>query len=261
MMDSGNVTLGMMIASESRRFRLPSSNGFPTMRTQITLLAMVLTWGWLGIVASSGAQVVSGNRAAAAAPAANQVVEAGGTAGTAAPLTDRPEDERAVRSLAETFSRAYNAGDSKAVAALYADDAEFIEEQGDRLLGRPMIQNFYSSLFQERPGATIGISIDALRFLGADVAKEEGQTRVRPAREAAGVATPPPLLGSLRQAGAGDGCLERPRRARNGRAASTSGSRSWNGWSASGSTKAPTRPCYTPLAAGRTTRISCSAIS
>jgi len=150
------------------------------MRTKITLPAIMLTWGWLGTVASAGAQVTSENRAAAAPQAANQKAEAGRPSPPGAPLTDRPEDEKAIRSVAETFARAYNAGDSKAVAALYTEDAESIDEHGDRIQGRPMIQDLYSSIFQERPGATIRVSIDTLRFLGPDVAKEEGQTRVKP---------------------------------------------------------------------------------
>jgi len=150
------------------------------MRTKIALPAILLTWGWLGIVTNAGAQVPSENRAAAKGPAANQKAEAGATPPAAATLTDRPEDEKAIRSMAEAFTRAYNAGDSKTVAALYTEDAEWIDEHGDRIEGRPMIQDFYSGLFQDHPGATIGISIDALRFLGPDVAKEEGQTRIKP---------------------------------------------------------------------------------
>ena len=34
--------------------------------------------------------------------------------------------------------------------------------------------------FRQRPGATIEISMESLRFLGPDVAKEDGQTRVKP---------------------------------------------------------------------------------
>ena len=47
--------------------------------------------------------------------------------------------------MAETFIRAFNAGDAKAVAALYTDDAELIDEYGERIEGRPMIQDFYSA--------------------------------------------------------------------------------------------------------------------
>jgi uncharacterized protein (TIGR02246 family) len=95
-------------------------------------------------------------------------------------ITNRPEDERAIKQVTEMFTRAFNAGDAKAVAALYTDDAELIDEYGERIQGRPMIQQFYSALFNERKGATIAVSVASLRFLGPDVAKEEGHTRVDP---------------------------------------------------------------------------------
>ncbi len=97
-----------------------------------------------------------------------------------AALTNRPEDEKAIKQVAETFTRAFNAGDAKAVAALYTHNAELIDEFGDRIEGRTAIQDFYSALFNERKGATIEVSMTSLRFLGSDTAKEQGQTRVRP---------------------------------------------------------------------------------
>jgi uncharacterized protein (TIGR02246 family) len=146
----------------------------------MTLPAIVVTWGWLGALAVAGAQVPIENRPAAAVPAASQRVDTGAKPPAQAQLTDRPEDERAIRAMADAFVRAYNAGDSKALAALYTEDAESIDEHGERIKGRPMIEGAYSSIFQERPGAAIRLSIDSLRFLGPDVAKEEGRTRVKP---------------------------------------------------------------------------------
>ncbi len=146
------------------------------MKKTIALSIIVLTWGWLAIAAKAGAQVANGSPA----PAASQNELAGATTPAGASLTDRPSDEKAIRSVADRFTRAYDAGDSKSVADLYTEDAELIDEHGDRIHGRPMIHDFYASVFQERPGDTIGIFTDSLRFLGPDVAKEEGQTRVKP---------------------------------------------------------------------------------
>jgi uncharacterized protein (TIGR02246 family) len=150
------------------------------MRKTMTLPAILMTWGWLGVVAGASAQVPNENRPTAPRPVANQRAEAGATAPRDAPLSDRPEDERAIRAMADAFVRAYNSGNSKALAALYTVDAETIDEHGHLLKGRPMIEDAYSSIFQERPDATIRISIDSLRFLGPDVAKEDGRTYVKP---------------------------------------------------------------------------------
>ena len=98
-------------------------------------------------------------------------------------LTSRVEDERAIRAVANEFTRAFNAGDARAIANLYADDAELIDEYGAMIQRRAAIQNFYSSLFAERKGATIAISLASLRFLGLDTARETGQTRVKPAAD------------------------------------------------------------------------------
>jgi uncharacterized protein (TIGR02246 family) len=100
-----------------------------------------------------------------------------GVAATSA-STDRPQDEKAIRDLASAFTRAFAAADAKAIAAMYSDDAELIDELGVRSEGRPAIEDAYNSMFQSRPGATIAIAIESLRFFSPEVAKEEGHTRV-----------------------------------------------------------------------------------
>jgi uncharacterized protein (TIGR02246 family) len=143
---------------------------------KVTQLATVLTWGCLCVVASAAAQVPS-SAPGAAAPATAQNL--GAALGAQAPLTNRPEDEKAIQAVGEVFRRAFDAGDAKKVAELYAEDAEFIDEYGNVIDGRAAIEEFYSSLFQERKGASIEISMTALRFVGPDAAKEEGQTRLK----------------------------------------------------------------------------------
>jgi uncharacterized protein (TIGR02246 family) len=145
----------------------------------MTLPAITLACVWLG-ASIADAQVTNANQPAPAAPGVSQTTDFGVTPPAGTRLTDRPQDEQAIRALADAFVRAYNAGDAKAVAALYTEDAESIDEYGTRIEGRSTIQEMYGSIFQERPGATIRIAIDSLRFLGPDVAKEEGHSRVLP---------------------------------------------------------------------------------
>jgi uncharacterized protein (TIGR02246 family) len=146
----------------------------------VTQLAIVLAGGWLGVTASSAAQVPGVASGGTAPPAAQNQGAAAPIAPARAALTERPEDEKAIQAVAEAFGRAFDAGDAKKVAELYADDAEFIDEYGNLIQGRPLIEDFYSSIFQERQGASIEIAMTSLRFLGPDVAKEEGQTRLKP---------------------------------------------------------------------------------
>ena len=172
-------------------------------------------------------------------------------------LTDRPEDEKAIRAVGDAFTRAFDAGDAKAVAALYTEDAELIDENGDGSRADRRSRSFYASIFQEGPGATIEISIDSLRFLGPDVAKEEGQTRRQVGGESPRPSAATPFSTSSRRAMA---VFQRPRRARRGRRAP----RASQGAGMAGRRMARPelgldRPRDLPLV-GRT-RTSCSAIS
>lgn len=156
---------------------------------RVTVCMAVVGWSALGIAAYLQAAQVPGELKRAGAPAVNQTAPAVPTAPatTAAPspksavTTDRTEEERAVRAVADRFKSAYEAGDAKAVAALFTEDAEMIDEDGERIKGRPTIEAFFEAMFQARKGAKIEITMESLQFLAPDVAKEEGHTRVKPA--------------------------------------------------------------------------------
>jgi uncharacterized protein (TIGR02246 family) len=93
-------------------------------------------------------------------------------------LTNRPEDERALQQVAGAFARAYGAGDARSLASLFTDDAELIDENGGRLIGRPAIEGVFGSTFHQRPGATFAFAPTSIRFLGPDAAQEEGRTNI-----------------------------------------------------------------------------------
>jgi uncharacterized protein (TIGR02246 family) len=92
-------------------------------------------------------------------------------------------DEKAIRAVDEQFVRDYNRGDSKALAALFTEDAEAIEAEGDRYRGRHLIERRFADTFAASPGVKIAIEAASIQFLSPDVAKEEGQTLITPARE------------------------------------------------------------------------------
>jgi len=94
------------------------------------------------------------------------------------------EDERAIREVDDAFVREYNRGESQALAALFTDDAEAIEAEGDRYQGRELIERRFAETFAASPGVKIAIEVGSIRFLSPDVAKEEGQTVITPAGEA-----------------------------------------------------------------------------
>ena len=96
-----------------------------------------------------------------------------------APSPRQEEDEKAIRAVDAAFARDYNRGDSKALAALFTDDAEAIEADGERLLGREPIERRFAETFAASPGVQIAIEIGSIRFLSPDVAREEGHTVIK----------------------------------------------------------------------------------
>jgi uncharacterized protein (TIGR02246 family) len=99
---------------------------------------------------------------------------------TAAP-DKNSADEEAIRKTSETYTRAYGAGDAKAVAAHFTPDAEYVDEQGNLFQGRPAIEETLTAFFDENPGCQLEIEIDTIRFVGPDVAIEDGATTlIRP---------------------------------------------------------------------------------
>jgi uncharacterized protein (TIGR02246 family) len=109
-------------------------------------------------------------------------------AGLPAPAeTGREEssaDEKAIRALDEAFVRDYNKGDTKALAAHFTEDAEAIEADGQRLRGRNQIEQRFVETFEASPGVKIALEIEGIHLLNHDTAKEEGRTRITPAKGA-----------------------------------------------------------------------------
>ncbi|AGA25195.1 YybH family protein [Singulisphaera acidiphila] len=90
-------------------------------------------------------------------------------------------DEQAIRTSAEAFTRAYNAGDAHALAEQFSKNADVIDGDGVRIRGREAIEQALAATFKEEPGDKIALAIDSLRFISPDVALEEGRNTVTPA--------------------------------------------------------------------------------
>ena len=94
---------------------------------------------------------------------------------------ERPADARAIAELNAAFTRAFNQGDARAVAALFTEQAEIVEESGTTIKGRDAIAQLFATGFEAEPKATIELTTESLRFLGADAARETGRARTIPA--------------------------------------------------------------------------------
>lgn len=82
--------------------------------------------------------------------------------------------------LAESkaFVDAFNRGDAKAVASLWTEDGDFVDEAGQRYSGRDEIEKAYVAFFASNPRSQIRILVDSLRLLNENTAIEDGRSVV-----------------------------------------------------------------------------------
>jgi uncharacterized protein (TIGR02246 family) len=91
---------------------------------------------------------------------------------------DAPE-VAAVKKTAEEFTRAFNKGDAKAVAAFWTKEGEYVGPDGDTVRGRDEIEKSYAEFFKQNPKATIEVEVQSVRLLGRGTALEEGALRLK----------------------------------------------------------------------------------
>ena len=90
----------------------------------------------------------------------------------------RSADEEAIRQTNDAFVKAYGQGNSKAVAALFTADAEYVDELGNVFQGRAAIEESLQDFFAENSGCKLEMNIDTIRFVSPGVAVEDGTTRI-----------------------------------------------------------------------------------
>ncbi len=122
---------------------------------------------------------------------------AGGAGASGQTVTPRPavanpgqaEDEKAIRAAAAAMTKAFNAADAKALAGLFAPAADYVDEEGQVFHGRAAIEREFAAGFAKQKGMTAELTIESLRFLGKDVALENGVCRIKPAAGGRGKAS------------------------------------------------------------------------
>ena len=92
----------------------------------------------------------------------------GSMAGFAPAASPASADETAIRAQSADWVKAYNGGDAKAVAALYAEDALLLPPGAPGVRGRPAILEFFTkdiagskaggAVFAIAPNADVGVS-------------------------------------------------------------------------------------------------------
>ena len=81
---------------------------------------------------------------------------------------------RAIGELLEGFVKAYNAKDTKALGALFTQNAEIEDEDGEITRGREAIVARFADVFKGPGSGTLTVKSDSIHFLTTDLAIEEG---------------------------------------------------------------------------------------
>ena len=85
-------------------------------------------------------------------------------------------EEVAILKTGISFVKTYAEHDAKEVAAHFAPEAEFVDENGQLFRGRAEIEATLEKVFKEHPKARVAIEVEALRFLSPVLAIEDGTT-------------------------------------------------------------------------------------
>ncbi len=156
------LSRGRTVASSRRRLALVAA--------ALTLIAGPLA----GL--SAAQQKQSEKQPPQQAPPVSHSAASGATEKPAPPAAN--PNEAAIRTGAQAFIKAFNAGDAKAVAEMFAPNATIADEDGNVFKGRKAIEEQYTALFKAHPGVRMQIAIKAIEFPTATTAIEDGVTQL-----------------------------------------------------------------------------------
>ncbi len=93
-------------------------------------------------------------------------------------------DAAAIKEATQTFLKAFESGDAKAVAGHWTENGEYIADDGTTYRGRADIEQAYRDAFGKRKGQSDAEVEDVtIRFPSRDTAVEEGYFKVRTGKE------------------------------------------------------------------------------
>lgn len=90
---------------------------------------------------------------------------------------DRKADAQAIAKTTHDFSTAFSKGDAKAVAGFWTAQGEYHQAGLPPVRGRQAIEELFAQFFKANPKPHVEALIESIRFLGPDLAIEEGVLR------------------------------------------------------------------------------------
>lgn len=113
----------------------------------------------------------------------NNRVTSTGVAPAAKPSED--VELAALKDESDKFVATFNRGDAKAIASFWTETGEYIDDQGQRFIGREQIEKKYADQFASNPGAKLRLAVTSVRLIGPEAAVEEGTAVLEPAPKVA----------------------------------------------------------------------------
>ena len=97
-------------------------------------------------------------------------------------------DFKAAEDAAQRYMAAYNKGDAKTLADFFAEDVDYIDQDGVEVKGRDAVQKLLAENFRANPGVKLDLTVDEVKQLTPDVRVNRGFATVTP-KSGAAVAT------------------------------------------------------------------------
>jgi uncharacterized protein (TIGR02246 family) len=138
-----------------------------TMKRQRTVLCTLIVALGLGLVM---AQDQKASRPPADTKAAGQAARSAGTVETG--------ELAAIRTVANSFLDAYRTKDAAAIGALFTENAEIVDDEGEVTQGRPAIVERFAGLFAANEAGKLEVDVESTHLLSPDLAIEEGTATV-----------------------------------------------------------------------------------
>ena len=83
-------------------------------------------------------------------------------------------DLEAVKSTAVKYGKAFEANDAASLAALFTEEAEFVDGSDTVVHGRKAIQEAFATLFRDNPKHKVVVDMDVVRRISSTCLVEEG---------------------------------------------------------------------------------------
>src|SRR5271166_6640612 len=88
---------------------------------------------------------------------------------TQQPTLQSSPEYQAAENQFRKYQQAYDRGDAKTLASFYANDIDYIDQDGAEIKGRGKMEKLLAENFQANPGAKIAITIDEVKQLTSEV--------------------------------------------------------------------------------------------